>query len=216
MDIKAMFQRPLSGLIIGWLLLWIMPVWATETIEEAEDTEHPPLCEISLNADRAKFYFPILDADEWRWFRKESQSDALEYAWEVMIPADKPEFIFGVYLPKPLKAEQKEGSLQQILDTASWNAIKLIPDAGGGLTSQPLPNIKLSVGLEDGGVVLTLLDKASMAQILSAKPATALFNLLHPDEIYTTSCTARINYPAPGAKRGAENKKNSNWKLPLP
>lgn len=204
------------------LLLWLgcclaMPLYATEATEG--DDEHPPLCEVSVTEDKAQFFFPILDADEWRWFRKESQNEALEYAWEVMIPAEKPEIIFGVYLPKPIKAQQQEGSLRQILNAASWNAIKLVPDTTGGLTSQPLPNIKLSMNIEDNGVVLTLLDKASKDLVLGARPKTALFNLLHPDEVYTTSCTANISYPQTNKMRGAPLRpagKNSNWQLPLP
>jgi hypothetical protein len=200
------------------LCLWLlcaMPAWADA---DEPDTEHPTLCEVSLVDDRAKFYFPILDADEWRWYRKESQPEALEYVWEVMIPAEKPDFIFGIYLPKPIKGEQREGSLQQILDTASWNAIKLVPDTGKGPTSQPLPNIKLGVGLEDGGVVLTLLDKASTEQVLGSRPKTALFNLLHPDEVYTTSCVAPISYLTSGAKAGPARgvSKQSSWELMLP
>lgn len=208
-------------LLAFWLgLLLVLPLRAATEADEDMDNEHPPLCEVTLEAERAQFFFPILDIDAWRWFRKESQAEALEYAWEIMIPAEKPEFIFGIYLPKPLKAQQQEGGLQQILNLASWNAIKLVPDAAGGLVSQPLKNIKLNAELDDGGVVLTLLDKASVEQILSGKPKSALFNLLHPDEIYSTSCTANIQYPQAGTAKKAPLKKtetkNSNWSLSLP
>lgn len=209
------------SILVFWLgLVLMVPTQADTDTEETMDNEHPPLCEVALETERAQFFFPILDIDQWRWFRSESQAEALEYAWEVMIPADKPEFIFGIYLPKPSKALQQEGTLQQILDMASWNAIHLAPDKQGGLSSQPLPNIKLNAELDDGGVVLTLLDKASIDQILGTKPTSALFNLLHPDELFTTSCTASIQYPQPGAAKKPARKtsgtKSSSWSLSLP
>jgi hypothetical protein len=184
------------------LLLGATWVWA-------ENLDQPPLCEAEVFSDRAEFSFPILDVDEWRWFRKETPKDQLEYAWEVMLPADKPGYVFGVYLAKRPGELQKNGSLDQLLEQTHWNAVLLVADEGGGVTPVALPKTQLSVELRDGGVVLTLLGAESLEKFFHGHPKQARFNLLHPDEVFSIDCLATIDYPSAGGEKGQP--KQSPW-----
>lgn len=187
---------------------------------KGEGGEHPPLCEVTVHQDRAEFLFPVLEVAEWRWQRPETDKGTLEYAWEVMLPADRPEYVFGIYLPKRKGAKQKEGGLKQLMAETSWNAVRLVedPKKADNLLTVALPRTQLSAKLEGGGVVLTLLDVESVEKFFANKPQDVGFNLLHPDEVYAIRCRARVRYPEeqPPTKVKDPASPAPAWKLQLP
>jgi hypothetical protein len=166
-----------------------MPVWA--------DDEHPPLCEAYVYSDRAEFLFPVLDMDTWRWFRQETPVETLEYAWEMMVPAQRPHHVFGIYLAKSAGAKQQSGDLKTLLDQTSWNAAKLHYEKDQNVRVEILPHLKLSLHLEYGGVVLGLMGEESVKALFNTKPTEVRFKLVHPDELFSTTCVALVHYRAP-------------------
>lgn len=192
------------------LICCLNPVMAAQ----GEDLEHPPLCEAVVHGDYAEFLFPILDVDEWRWYRTETQNDSLEYAWEIMVPADQPGYVFGIYLPKGSGELQQSGSLDQLLDQTRWNAVLLMADEQGEISPVALPRTQLSVDLKEGGVVLSLLGEETVQRFFQGRPGQALFNLVHPDEIFSINCVADIDY----AQSAAADKPTRKpvWDVQLP
>ncbi|MEO5342298.1 MAG: hypothetical protein H7842_02975 [Gammaproteobacteria bacterium SHHR-1] len=201
-----------SAPLILLLLVLIAPGLGAE---EALDLEHPPLCEVTVYADRAEFLFPILDLDEWRWYRKESPEDQLEYAWEVMLPADRPGFVFGIYLAKGAGALQQDGGLDELLQQTRWNAVLLVSDEAGDITPVALPKTQLSAELREGGVVLSLLGRESLDKFFQDRPTQARFNLLHPDEVFSINCLAEVIYSGTGSSPPAGQEQNNAWPDPF-
>ncbi|MBF0255725.1 MAG: hypothetical protein HQL47_04540 [Gammaproteobacteria bacterium] len=189
---------PLLGLCLWCCGLGL--AWGVEPKNQPEDTEHPPLCEAFVLNDRVEFLFPVLDVPEWRWYRKETAEGNLEYAWEVMLPAERPEYVFGIYLAKHPGSLQRQGDLDGLLADTSWNAVRLVVDDKGEASAVSLPKTQLSVNLEDGGVVLSLLDPESLQRFVQSRPKQALFNLLHPDEVFSINCLAQIVYRQSGSR----------------
>jgi hypothetical protein len=208
---STLFWHVLVLLLCGQALAWA----------KGEGKEQPPLCEVTVHKDRAEFLFPVLEVTEWRWQRTETDNETLEYAWEVMIPADRPEFVFGIYLPKRKGAKQKEGNLKQLMAQTSWNAVRLVedPKKPDNLLTVALPRTQLSANLKDGGVVLTLLDVESVEKFFSGRPKNVGFNLLHPDEVYAINCRAQVRYRTeqrPGHGDRVPKTPTPSWKLQLP
>ncbi len=163
----------------------------------ADEAASPPLCEAYVYSGRAEFLFPVLDLDSWRWFRQETPAESLEYGWEVMVPAIRPRHVFGFYLAKPPGAKQENGDLKTLLDQTSWNAAKLHYGADETVQLEILPQLKLSLDLEEGGVVLGLLGEAGVHALFQSKPTEVRFKLVHPDALYSAECVAQVRYRLP-------------------
>jgi hypothetical protein len=207
--------KPSVAPVLLWLVLLAPGLGAQEQDAPEDDLDQPPLCEVLVHADRAEFLFPILDVDEWRWNRKETAKDDLEYAWEVMLPADRPGFVFGIYLAKRAGALQQSGGLDQLLQQTRWNAVLLVSDEAGDLVPVALPRTQLAAELKQGGVVLSLLGRESLDKFFQDRPAQARFNLLHPDEVFSINCLADVVYPSPEPKPPAGQDQDDAWPDPF-
>ncbi|MBU0499994.1 MAG: hypothetical protein KJ558_16820 [Gammaproteobacteria bacterium] len=151
------------------------------------------LCEVTVFADRAEFLFPLHDADRWRWQRKETPDDTPEYAWEVMIPAEKPTHVFGAYLFKQANSPTKEGDLRSLV-ADSRKVVSRILSEGETRRHLPDPEVSVDVQVEENGVILTLMGEKGLHKVLAGAPRDALFHIWHPDRIYNFTCKARINH----------------------
>ena len=160
---------------------------------ESESTTKGVYCHALLQADKAAFIFPIIEEDQWVWFRRETEDNALEYSWEVILPGQKQSLKFGAFLFKYPGEKEKAGTLRQLITETQWTVFDNQTTPNGGTTSKLLEEMKIIAKVIDGGVVVGIIDKATLSKAFSNRPQNAQLVIRTPfDEPFT--CTASIEY----------------------
>lgn len=161
---------------------------------ENESTIKGEYCYAVLKADKAAFIFPIIEDEQWVWFRRETADNALEYSWEVILPGQKQSLNLGAFLFKYPGEKQRTGTLPQLITAAQWTVFDNQTTPDGGTTSKLLEEMKIIVKVIDDAVVVGITDKATLSKAFAERPEKAQFVIRTPfDEPFT--CTTSIEYP---------------------
>lgn len=171
--------------------LVILFALSTNGSAEADDSE---LCQAYAWDNSAAFVFPISDTDVWEWNKKTTQENALEYSWDVLVPANQPKYSFGIYKFKiPISAPPTSGSLQQLLNSSQITVGKISYRDNKSVHSLE-KDLKVIALVQDGGIVVYINDVKTYTDILGEKPKEAKLIIRHPLPGYSLKCIAQIKY----------------------
>ena len=177
----------------GFLILASFLLLGTRTSAGAgSDDAVKQRCYAVVEKNKALFAFPIEQEESWRWYRRGTKDNQLEYSWEVVIREQKGTFNVGAYLFKSHGRAEENGSLEQLLDEAQCSVSEEEVTPGGGTTARILQITGITCTAVDHRIVIGVTGEA-IKGIFSQKPRSAHFVTRQPSG-YSMTCEATIHY----------------------
>ena len=131
----------------------------------------------AVQAQVAEFSIPVANTRKWRWARRETADNTLEYRWEVGVTSGAESYRFGFSLFKFPGKKEGAGSLRHLLK-AGQASVWRMERTGGGLVVR---EARVSVSAVPARVIVRVTDTATMRLLFRHRPPTAIVVTRTPD-----------------------------------
>ncbi|MBS0194166.1 MAG: hypothetical protein JSR34_07950 [Proteobacteria bacterium] len=174
----------------------------------ADPTQAAPIvsraCSVAVESGRFTAVFPpIANAGKtWRWQRKDSLADRMEYGWIVDLGrrdragtfvAD--DYGFSTDIFRWESREEEHGTLADLLAAAQYDVFRRVrkPDGQIGMTRQD--DLAVQASLRDGTrVVLSSSQHETVTAVFASKPKLAQLSIILPGRYPAYRCMATVVY----------------------